>query len=607
MSSSIVTYTFVYSDSEPWRFQWVSDVEPEAPEEAPQSLEQAPPSPNYVPGPEHPPSPDYVPGPKYPEYLVPPDDEVPIEDQPLPTNASPTALSSGYAADSDPSEEDLADYPTNEGDDEEESSEDDDDEEKDEAFEEDEEEEEHLASADSTTLPAIDLVPLAEDTEAFETDESAPTPTPSPLSPLSSLLLRIPSPPTHTSPTYAKAPLGYKAAMADMPLRKRAHFSTPTSGFKVRESSAAAAARHVRHALTSSVDYEFIDTVDASISASESRAMTAIGEAWSRLEDRSTALEASIRTLERLETEHASEMQDPRMGQLMLVVVVSVVPLLAILYSLLSFMVILKKIPPKKTTTTPMTDVAIKTLIAQGVSDALAEYEAHRSSGNGDDSHDSGSGRRIERATRECTYSDFLKCQPLSFKGTEGVGNALTWWNSHVKTVSHEVAYGMTWKTLKKMMTDKYYPRGEIKKPEIELMFPEESDEVKKYVGGLPDIIQRSVMASKPKTMQDAIEFATELMDQKIRTFADRQAENKRKLNDNSRNNHNQQQPFKKRTPDKTCRTSSSIRLESNSTTMVQNREGNRDADTSKAHNNIQYISPHCVKHQRYLFKCSAM
>ncbi|GJX16264.1 hypothetical protein Tco_0217096 [Tanacetum coccineum] len=53
-------------------------------------------------------------------------------------------------------------------------------------------------------------------------------------------------------------------------------------------------------------------------------------------------------------------------------------------------------------------------------------------------------------------------------------------------------------------------------------MFTEEYDDVEKYVGGLPDMIQGSVMASKPKTIQDAIEFATELMDQKIYTFADR-------------------------------------------------------------------------------------
>ncbi|GJX57629.1 reverse transcriptase domain-containing protein [Tanacetum coccineum] len=169
--------------------------------------------------------------------------------------------------------------------------------------------------------------------------------------------------------------------------------------------------------------------------------------------------------------------------------------------------------PPKRTTatTTPMTDAAIKALIAQGVADALAKYEAHRSSINGDDSHESRSGRRTERAARDnCTVA----CQ-IMFTTCTLLGNALTWWNSHVETVGHDAAYGMPWKTLKKMMTDKYCPRGEIKKLEIELwnLKVKESDEVEKYVGGLPDMIQGSVMASKPKTMQDAIDFATELMD----------------------------------------------------------------------------------------------
>nr|GEX79401.1 putative reverse transcriptase domain-containing protein [Tanacetum cinerariifolium] len=87
---------------------------------------------------------------------------------------------------------------------------------------------------------------------------------------------------------------------------------------------------------------------------------------------------------------------------------------------------------------------------------------------------------------------------------------ALTWWNTHVKTVGHDAIYGIPWKTLMKMMTAKYYPRNEIKKLEMEIwnlkvkgtdlasytqqalmcrkMFPEESDKVKKYVGGLPDM-----------------------------------------------------------------------------------------------------------------------
>ncbi|GJX66563.1 reverse transcriptase domain-containing protein [Tanacetum coccineum] len=146
-----------------------------------------------------------------------------------------------------------------------------------------------------------------------------------------------------------------------------------------------------------------------------------------------------------------------------------------------------------------------------------------------------------------------MKCQPLNFKGTEGVvgltqwfekmeyvfhitnysgrnqikfptctllENALTWWNSHVRTVSYEVTYAMTWKNLKKIMTNKYYPRGEIKKLEVEMWNLKVKGTDVTYVGGLPDMIHGSVMASKPKTMQDAIAFATELMDQKIHTLA---------------------------------------------------------------------------------------
>nr|GFA82896.1 putative reverse transcriptase domain-containing protein [Tanacetum cinerariifolium] len=99
------------------------------------------------------------------------------------------------------------------------------------------------------------------------------------------------------------------------------------------------------------------------------------------------------------------------------------------------------------------------------------------------------------------------------------------------------------------MITDKYCPRNEIRKLEMELwdlkvkgtdlarytqryqelallcerMFSKESDKIEKYVGGLPDMIHRSVAASKPKTMQEAIEITTELMDKKIHTFAERE------------------------------------------------------------------------------------
>ncbi|GJZ32486.1 reverse transcriptase domain-containing protein [Tanacetum coccineum] len=250
-------------------------------------------------------------------------------------------------------------------------------------------------------------------------------------------------------------------------------------------------------------------------------------------------------------------------------------------------------------TTTTVTNAQLQAMINQGVTAALAARDANT---NGVDSNNSGTGaRRNKRATHECTYPDFMKCQPLNFKGIEGVveltqwiekmetvfcisncsvenqikfstctllGNALTWWNSHVKTVGNDIAYAMTWAKLKKKMIDKYCPRTEIKKLEVELwelkvkgtdvighnqcfqelallcgrMFPEESDKIEKYVDGLPDMIHGSVVASKPKTMQEATEMATEVMDKRIRTFADRQTENKRKQDDNQQQQQNKRQ-----------------------------------------------------------------
>ncbi|GJV23470.1 hypothetical protein Tco_1376165 [Tanacetum coccineum] len=83
--------------------------------------------------------------------------------------------------------------------------------------------------------------------------------------------------------------------------------------------------------------------------------------------------------------------------------------------------------PPKRTvaTTTPMTDAQIKALISQGVADSLAERDADKSRSS-DDSYDlGGDERRRMPNARECTYTDFLKCQPLKFKGTEGEDLAL--------------------------------------------------------------------------------------------------------------------------------------------------------------------------------------
>ncbi|GJQ94025.1 retrovirus-related pol polyprotein from transposon TNT 1-94 [Tanacetum coccineum] len=173
------------------------------------------------------------------------------------------------------------------------------------------------------------------------------------------------------------------------------------------------------------------------------------------------------------------------------------------------------------TTTTSVTNAQLWAMIDQGVTAALAARDATR---NGDDSHTSGTGvRRTERVARECTYQDFLKCQPLYFTSTEGVVELTQW------IVSQDVTYAMTWTDLRKKMTDKYCLRNEMKKLEVELwnLKVKESNKVERYVGGLPDMIQGSVVASKLKTMQEATEMASELMDKKINTIVERQAEKK--------------------------------------------------------------------------------
>nr|GFA34435.1 hypothetical protein [Tanacetum cinerariifolium] len=172
---------------------------------------------------------------------------------------------------------------------------------------------------------------------------------------------------------------------------------------------------------------------------------------------------------------------------------------------------------------------------------------------------------------RVYSYTYFMKCQPWNFRGTEGVVGlsgwvekmksvfhisgcavenqvkfvtftmlcaALTWWNGHVRTLGHDAAYAMNWDTFKKKLTDKYYPKCKIKKLEIELwnlkFLFDETEHVDKYISGLPDNIHRNVMSARPKTLHFAIELANDLMDQKLRTYAERQAENKRKLDNNN-------------------------------------------------------------------------
>ncbi|GKD34721.1 putative reverse transcriptase domain-containing protein, partial [Tanacetum coccineum] len=147
--------------------------------------------------------------------------------------------------------------------------------------------------------------------------------------------------------------------------------------------------------------------------------------------------------------------------------------------------------------------------------------------------------------------------------------NGRPWWNGQIRTLGPD-AYSMTWEVLKKKMTDKYCPQGEIKKLEIELwnlkvkgndvpayterfqdltlictkFVANETEKVDKYISGLPDNIYGNVKSARPKTLDETIELANDLMDQKLRTYTERQTDNKRKAEDSSKNNHGERKPY---------------------------------------------------------------
>ncbi|GJU39526.1 putative reverse transcriptase domain-containing protein [Tanacetum coccineum] len=76
-------------------------------------------------------------------------------------------------------------------------------------------------------------------------------------------------------------------------------------------------------------------------------------------------------------------------------------------------------------------------------------------------------------------------------------------------------------------------------------MVPDEEDKVERFIGGLPDNIQGNVIAAEPTRLQDAIRVANNLMDQKLKGYA-RNAENKRRFDNNPRDNRGQQPTFKR-------------------------------------------------------------
>ncbi|GJR02357.1 reverse transcriptase domain-containing protein [Tanacetum coccineum] len=251
--------------------------------------------------------------------------------------------------------------------------------------------------------------------------------------------------------------------------------------------------------------------------------------------------------------------------------------------------------PPKKTSTsavTTMTQAAIRQLITDSVAAALEAQAATMANTN---------------RNAISNYKGFMSCLPSYFNGTEGaVGlirwfertesvfsrskcaeedrvtfatgtltdDALSWWNAYAQPIGIEQANRITWTELKRLLTNKYCPRTEIKKMEDEFygltvkendlktyirrfqelavlcpnMVPNSEKLMEAFIGGLPQSIEGNVTASKPQTLEEATNIAHRLMDQILKRDSvqetndhKRKFEDKRNTTDNNNypNDHN--------------------------------------------------------------------
>nr|GEY54656.1 reverse transcriptase domain-containing protein [Tanacetum cinerariifolium] len=477
---------------------------------------EAPPSPDYIPEPEAPPSPDYILRLEYPEYLPPADDVLPAEEQPLPAAVSPTAELLGYIVDSDPEmdpEEEDGDAEKDDADDDcDELSEDDadddcdelpeDDEDEEDSSDSEEEEEEHLA----LTVPALALhssISAYEDsdqTEPFEEGKTAAAPPPSAYRVTARIYVRphIPIPlrselqveillPIPTPSLSPVSPTSYPLPPFLMPLPIFTLLPPPPPIILPRTRASMVLMR-------SAAPSTFI---------------------------------------------LAPRSRTPPIGT---------PPLLPI---------------PLPTTSFPLPLLLPSTSGSESIPEAdmpLQKRTRFTTPTSGYEVGESSVAAAAKQIRPTLTVDDIRRAD-------DRLIGRLRRERRYFRTLSTTYAR----ETLRQMMTVKYCPRGEVKKLEVKLwnlkvkgtditsytlrfqelallcgrMFPEESYEIERYVSGLLEMIRGNVMSYEPKSMQKAIEFANDQMDQKLLRIVDRQADNKRKFDNTSRNQQNQQ-PFRK-------------------------------------------------------------
>ncbi|GJZ92684.1 reverse transcriptase domain-containing protein [Tanacetum coccineum] len=246
-----------------------------------------------------------------------------------------------------------------------------------------------------------------------------------------------------------------------------------------------------------------------------------------------------------------------------------------------------------------MTQDAIRKLVADSVTTALEAQAATMASNPDRNTNLTGT-----PAVKTGNYKEFISCQPFYLNGTEGaVGlirwfertesvfsrsrcaeenkvtfatgtltdDALSWWNAYAQPMGIEQANQITWTELKRLLTNKYCPRTEIRKMEEELynlivkgndlkpyvrrfqeltilcpnMVPNNDKLLEAFIGGLPRSIEGNVTASKPQTLEEAINIAQRTMDQvtkhapmQVSSDNKRKFDDRRTFNNSSRSNY---------------------------------------------------------------------
>ncbi|GKA52402.1 reverse transcriptase domain-containing protein [Tanacetum coccineum] len=188
-----------------------------------------------------------------------------------------------------------------------------------------------------------------------------------------------------------------------------------------------------------------------------------------------------------------------------------------------------------------MTQAIIKKLVADIVTTALEAQAANMAN------TDNTTRPRVAPVARQCSYKEFMSCQPINFKDCKVkfatstlTEEALSWWNFFAQPIGIEEAYKIIWIEFKKLLIKRYCPRTEVQKMEDEFyhlavkgndlktyvrrfqelatlcttMVPDSKKIMEVFIEGLPRSIEGNVTASKPQTLEEAINIVQRLMDQ---------------------------------------------------------------------------------------------